>query len=87
MTVIEDIASVIRLGGCVVMGVGVAPEKYRALLEGATNQDYLVIGAEDSNEAAYVASKMSDEILEPKSLSVLGLEMKVYFIKSETVTS
>ena len=69
------------------MGVGIAPEKYRSLLEGATNQDYLVIGAKDSNDADYVASKMSDEILEPRSLSVLGLQMKVYFIRSEKVTS
>lgn len=87
MTVIEDIANVIRLGGCVVIGVGVAPEKYRSLLEGATNQDYLVIGAMDSKDVDYIASKMSGELLEPKSLSVLGLEMKVYFIRSEKVTS
>ena len=87
MSVMEDIADVVRLGGCVVMGVGAAPEKYRTWLKGATNQDYLVIGVKDSKDADYVASKMSDEILEPKSLSVLGLEMKVYFIKSEKVTA
>lgn len=34
MTFIEDIANVIRFGGCVVMGIGVAPEKYRSLLQG-----------------------------------------------------
>lgn len=69
------------------MGVGVTAEQYRSLLEGATNQNCLVIGAKDSKDADYVASKMSDEILEPKSLSVLGLEMKVYFIQSEKGTS
>jgi hypothetical protein len=83
MTVIEDIANVIRLGGCVVMGVGVAPEKYLSLLEGAAIQDYLVIGAKDSRDAGYIASKMSGEILEPKSLSVLGLEMEIFLVKSE----
>jgi len=73
MTVIEDIANVIRFGGCEVMGVGVTPEKYLSLLEGVANQDYLVIGAKDSQDAGYIASKMSGEILEPKSLSILGL--------------
>ncbi len=76
MTVIDDIANVIRMGGCVVMGVGVAPEKYRSLLEGATEQDYLVIGA-----------KMTGELPAPKPLSVLGLKMKVYFIQGESVTN
>lgn len=83
MTVVEDIENIIRIGGCVVMGVGVTPEKYRLLLEGATNQDYIIIGAKDSKDADYIASKMSDELLGPKSISVLGLEMKVYFIKSK----
>ena len=83
MTVIDDIANIIRNGGCVVMGVGVTPEKYRSLIEGATNQDYLVIGAKDSKDADYIASKMSGELLEPKIISVSGLEMNVYFIKSE----
>jgi len=64
------------------MGVGVTPEKYRSLLEGATSQDYLVIGAKDSKDADYIASKMSTEPLGHKSLSVLGLEMNVYLIKN-----
>jgi hypothetical protein len=54
--------------------------------EGATNQDYVVIGAKDSKDAEHVASKMSGEFLEPKSISVAGLEMKVCFIKNENVT-
>jgi len=29
------------------MGVGITPEQYRLLIEGATNQDYFVIGAKD----------------------------------------
>jgi len=57
MTVIEDIENVIRIGGCVVMGVGVTPEKYRLLLVGATNQDYIVIGAKNLKDADYIASK------------------------------
>jgi len=85
MNVIEDIENIVRIGGCVVMGVGVTPEKYRSLVEDATNQDYLVIGAQDSKDADFIASKMSGELLEPKSISILGLEMKVYFIKSEMV--
>jgi len=85
MTVFEDIENVIRNGGCVVIGVGVTPEKYRSLLEGATNQDYIVIGAKDSNDADIIASKMSGEFLEPKTITVLGSEMKIYFIKSEKI--
>jgi hypothetical protein len=69
------------------MGVGITPEQYRLLIEGATNQDYRVIGAKDSKDADYVALKMSNELLEPRLISVLGLEMEVYFIKSEKVTS
>ncbi len=87
MTVIDDIENIIQIGGCVVMGAGVTPEKYRSLLEGTTNQDYLIIGAKDSKDADYIASKMSSDLLEPKSISVLGLEMKIYFIKSEKVNS
>jgi len=30
---------------------------------------------------------MSNELLEPRLISVFGLEMEVYFIKSEKVTS
>ena len=85
MTVMEDIASVIRLGGRVVMGIGVAPERYRQLLQNAINQDYLVIGAKDSPDVSFIASKIGGEFLEPQSLSVLGLEMNVYFVKSEKV--
>jgi hypothetical protein len=81
----EDIANVVRMGGCVVMGVGVTPENYRSLLEGATHQDFLVFGAKESKDADFIASKMSGEILAPKSLSVLGLEMSVYLVKNETM--
>lgn len=83
MTIIEDIANVIRIGGCVVMGVGVTPERYRLLLQDATSQDYLVIGVKDSKDASLIASSMSSALLGPKSLSVLGLEMDVYLIKNE----
>jgi len=68
-----------------VMGVGVTPEKYRLLLEDAMNQDYIVIGAKDSKDADYITSKMGGEVLDPKTISVSGLEMKVDFIKSEKV--
>jgi hypothetical protein len=71
------------LGGCVVMGVGVTPEKYLSFIEGTANQDFLVIGAKGSRDACYFASKMSGEILEPKSLSISGLEMEVFLVKSE----
>lgn len=67
------------------MGVGVAPEKFRSLLEGITNQDCLIIGEKDSKDADYVAAKMRGELLEPKTISVLELEMKVFFIKNEKV--
>jgi hypothetical protein len=39
MTVMEDIENVIRMGGCVVMGVGVTPEEYRSFLEEGTNDE------------------------------------------------
>jgi hypothetical protein len=42
MTVIEDIANIIRFWGCVVMGIGVAPERYRLLLQDATSQERYV---------------------------------------------
>ena len=57
MTVIEDIANIIRIGGCVVMGVGLAPEAYRLFLEDVTNQDYIVIGAKDSKDAGILPQK------------------------------
>lgn len=84
---VEDIANVIRLGGCVVMGVGVTSEKYRLLLQDATSQDYLIIGAKDSKDAKFIASKMSGELLGPKSLSVQGVEMNIYLVRSETATN
>lgn len=87
MTVMDDIANLIRMGGCVVMGVGVTPERYRLLVEDGTNQDYLIIGAKDSQDANFIASKLSGKHLEPKSLSVLGLEMTVYLVRTEAVRS
>lgn len=80
MTVLDDITNILQLGGCVVMGIGVAPERYRLLLEGATNQDYMVIGKKDSGDAKFIASKMSGEQLSPKSVTVAGLEMEIYLI-------
>lgn len=82
MTFIDGIANVLQFGGCVVMGIGVAPERYRLLLQGATNQDYIVIGRKDSTDAKFIASNMSSEHLSPKSLTVLGLEMELYLIPS-----
>jgi hypothetical protein len=81
--VIDDIAEIIRTGGCVVMGVGVTPEKYRLMLEDAISQNYLVIGAKTSKDASFIASKMSGEILKPKPLTILGLGMSVYLIQNE----
>jgi hypothetical protein len=87
VNVMEEVANVVRIGGCVVMGVGVAPEKYRLLLEGTTSQDYLLFAAKDSKDGDYIASKMSGELLGPKSISVFGMEMNLYFIKSDKVKS
>jgi hypothetical protein len=83
MPVIDHIANVVRFGGCVVMGIGVTPERYRLLVQDATSQDFIIIGAKDSKDANFIASRMSGELLEPKSLSVSGLEMNVYLIRSE----
>ena len=82
MTSIDHIAKVIQLEGCVVMGIGVTPERYRLLLQGAANQDYIIIGPKDSADANFIASRMSSEYLKPKSLSILGLEMDVYLIRN-----
>ncbi len=83
MTVAEDIANVIRIGGCIVMGIGVAPEQYRRLLQDATSQDYIVIGAKGSKDVNFIASSMSGKLVGPQSLRILGLEMDVYLVKSE----
>lgn len=86
MKVIDDIANVVRFGGCVVMGIGVSPERYRSLLQNATSQDYIVVGSRDSDDANFIASKLNGELLEPQTmLTVSGIEMSVYFIKSEKV--
>jgi len=80
MTILDDITNVLQLGGCVVMGIGVAPERYRLLLEGATNQDYMIIGKKDSADAKFIVLKMSGEQLSPKSITVAGLEIEIYLI-------
>ena len=83
MTNIDHIANVIKVGGCVVMGIGVTPDKYRLLLQDAINQDYIVIGSKNSVDANFIASRVSDERLKPKSISVSGLEMDVYLVKGD----
>lgn len=83
MTSIDHIAGVIELGGCLVMGIGVAPERYRILLQDSSNQDYLVIGAKDSVDADFIASRIGGENLKPKSIVILELEMDVYLIRSD----
>jgi len=52
------------------------------LLEGAMNQEYIVNGAKDSNDANQIASKMSGELPESNTIPDPGMEMNVYFIKS-----
>jgi hypothetical protein len=59
MTFIDHVKNVIQFGGCVVMGIRVAPEKYRRLLQGATTQDYLLIDPKDSGDLKFIASRMS----------------------------
>jgi hypothetical protein len=65
LKVIDDIANVVRFGGCVVMGIGVSPERYRSLLQDVTSQDYMVVGSRDSEDANFIASKLNGELLEP----------------------
>ena len=83
MTIIHDIANVLEIGGCVVMGIGVAPERYRLLLQGATNQDYMIVGRKDSADAKFIASMMSSERVSAKPLTILGQELDVYLIRSD----
>ncbi|HLO16528.1 MAG TPA: hypothetical protein VK206_16975 [Anaerolineales bacterium] len=87
LKVIDDIANIIRFGGCVVMGIGVTPERYRFLLQDATSQDYMVVGPKDSEDANFIASRLNGELLEPLCLTVSGVEMNIYLIRSEKVQS
>ena len=86
MTGYDHIAGIIQFGGCVVMGIGVTPERYRLLLQDATEQDYLVIGLKDSTDSKFIASRMSGESLSPKSIVILDLEMDAYLIRSYRFT-
>ena len=83
---VEHIAEIIRSGGCVVLGMGVTPERYRSLLQGETNQDYLVIGPKESSDASLIASKMSTDPVISRSLPILDLEVDAYLIRSEKRT-
>ena len=58
MNSIDQVTDVIELGGCVVIGIGVSPERYRLLLKDASIQDYLVIGAKDSADAGDRAAEL-----------------------------
>ncbi len=81
MTSIDQITDVIELGGCVVIGIGVSPDRYRLLLKDASIQDYLVIGAKDSADAGFIASSMSGEELKPRKITLLEYEMEAYLIR------
>lgn len=83
MNGVDDIANIIQSGGCVVMGVGVTPERYRLLLQDAANQDYIVIGLKDSDDADYIASRICGKGIEPKSLSISDLDVDVYLIRGD----
>ena len=83
MNGIDDIANIIQSGGCVVMGIGVTPERYRSLLLDATNQDYIVIGPKDSADANFIALRMCGDRIKPKSLSISDLDVDVYLIRGD----
>jgi hypothetical protein len=85
VTNIDQIADVVRFGDCVVMGVGVTPERYRLLLQDAADQDYVVIGPKDSTDAGFIATKMKGERIEPQSLSVAGQELDVYLVRLDRI--
>jgi hypothetical protein len=84
MTVGDEIANVIlHVGGCIVMGIGVTPERYRLLLHEATNQDYVIIGPKDSQDARLIASRMGEEHPQITSLTISGVPMDLYLVKSD----
>ena len=83
MNAVDDIANIIQSGGCVVMGIGVTPLRYRSLLLDATNQDYIVIGPKDSADANFIASRMCGDRVKPKSLSILDLDVDVYLVRGD----
>lgn len=78
----DHIANIIQFGGCVVMGIGVTPERFRLLLQDATNQDYLVIGPKDSEDTKFIAFRMSGEQLKPRSIVISALEIDAYLVRS-----
>lgn len=47
----------------------------------------MVIGAEDSDDASFIASRISNEVSEPKSITVFGIEMNICFVGDEKVNS
>jgi hypothetical protein len=57
------------------MWVGVTPERYRLLLEDAVHQEYVVLGSKNSADAEFIAMKIGDESIQPKSLSISGLDV------------
>ncbi len=83
MSSADHIANVIQSWGCVVLGIGVTPERYGSLFQDATKQDYLVIGPKDSSDANFIASRMFGDRVKPKSLSILDLEMDAYLIRGD----
>jgi hypothetical protein len=53
------------------------------MLQGATLQDYMIFAAKDSVDASYLASRMGGGDSKPSPLSVLGVRMDVYLVKSD----
>ena len=81
----DHIAKVVQSGGCVVTGMGVTPERYRLLLQNATDQDYQVWGPKNSRDAHLIAQKMSGEDLKPHSITVFNMEIDMYLIINDKI--
>lgn len=79
-TGIDHILGVVRLGYCVVMGIGVTQERLHSLAPDSSNQDFLVVGRQNSAEAKFIATRALGEAPESKSITIDDVEMDAYLI-------
>ena len=84
MTVADHVTNVIiRLSDCVVMGIGVTPEKYRLLHHGATEQDYVIFVRKALEDTCLVGSRMGGEHLQATALTISGVSIGLYLVEGD----
>ncbi len=80
-TGIDHILGIVRLGYCVVMGMGVTPERFHSLAPDSSNQDYVVGGRQNSAEAKFIDTRVLGEPPESKSITIDDIKMDAYIIR------